>query len=49
MSEHQNMALKVQALRKAGMKMSENPEHVCADKENIDQAFDQLDGSITSI
>lgn len=47
--KHQNMALKVQAMRKAGIKMSENPEHVCANLEHIDEIFDQLDISVTSI
>ena len=34
--------MKVQAMRKVGVKISENPENICGQKENIDHLMDQI-------
>lgn len=36
---HQNMAFKVQALRKNGVKISENPENILVHENNLDDLF----------
>ncbi|WAR18863.1 LOW QUALITY PROTEIN: hypothetical protein MAR_000701 [Mya arenaria] len=39
---HQNMALKVQSLRKAGVRISENPENLLLHKDDMDQLLQSL-------
>ena len=42
---HQNMALKVSALRKLGAPLSQNPDHLL-DNENIDEVLNNLPASV---
>jgi len=39
---HQNMALKVQSLRKAGLRISENPENLFMHRDDLDQLLSNL-------
>lgn len=41
--KHQNMALKIHAMRKLCIKISENPENICTHKDNLDSVFDEID------
>ncbi|WAR19996.1 hypothetical protein MAR_001834 [Mya arenaria] len=43
---HQNMALKVQSLRKAGVRISENPENLLLHKDDMDQLLQSLPDKI---
>lgn len=43
---HQNVAFKVQVMRKIGIKISENPENICLHKEHIRQLFNGVDEAV---
>ncbi|XP_060564531.1 uncharacterized protein LOC132723774 [Ruditapes philippinarum] len=44
---HQNMALKVQSLRKAGVRISDNPENLIVHKDDMEQLLNNLPEKIT--
>lgn len=46
---HQNAAFKVQAMRKIGIKISENPENICLHKNDIKQLFQGVDENVTNV
>ena len=43
------MALKVQAMKKIGVKMSDNPENMCGHKQEVKLLFDQIPSAVTSV
>lgn len=46
---HQNVAFKVQAMRKLDIKISENPENVCLHKDNVTELFNKIDDTVTTL
>ncbi|XP_060579551.1 uncharacterized protein LOC132736439 [Ruditapes philippinarum] len=47
--KHQNMAMKVAAMRKVGAKLSENPEKICNHRNSVEELVDTIDSDIKLI
>lgn len=46
---HQNVAFKLQAMRKIGIKISENPENICQHKDDITELFGDINDNVTTV